>query len=196
MKKEKEMNWTEECKTSFQELKAYLANPPHLVSPLIRDTLYLYLAITDHVVSSRWKDLPSSLLYEQILIGTHLGHCSTEDTVVHSSTPNSCAYRLVVTKNFAQTRPLRKINKMVNWTQRVWYKVLTPQSRTFSIFLVLLFGRLLDIVRNLFNKGQKRIPTLLLFCSTPYSLLNSNISVLSKCGSDHGNSWQNKCRVL
>lgn len=46
------MKWTEECKISFQKLKAYLADPPHLVSPILGDKLYLYLAITEHAISS------------------------------------------------------------------------------------------------------------------------------------------------
>lgn len=35
---------------SFQELKAYLDNSPHLVSLLIGNMLYLYLAVTNHAM--------------------------------------------------------------------------------------------------------------------------------------------------
>lgn len=42
----------DECEASFQELKEHLVDLPHLANLHIGNTLYLYLAVTDHVVSS------------------------------------------------------------------------------------------------------------------------------------------------
>lgn len=47
----KHVHWTEECEANFQELKHYLANTPHLVSPQDEDILYLYLVICNHAIS-------------------------------------------------------------------------------------------------------------------------------------------------
>ena len=44
--------WNEECDRAFMEIKQYLTEPPILVSPEVDDTLYLYLAASDIVVSA------------------------------------------------------------------------------------------------------------------------------------------------
>ena len=46
------MIWTEECEKAFQELKRYLRSPPILSKPIPGEYLYLYLAISDSVISS------------------------------------------------------------------------------------------------------------------------------------------------
>ena len=43
--------WNEECDRAFMEIKKYLTEPPVLVSPEASDTLYLYLAASEIVVS-------------------------------------------------------------------------------------------------------------------------------------------------
>ena len=48
----KAFEWTDECQRAFEDLKAYLTMAP-LLSPLVvREELYLYLAVTSHAVSS------------------------------------------------------------------------------------------------------------------------------------------------
>ena len=44
--------WTDECETSFQELKRYLSNPPLLSLSKEGENLYLYLAVSAIVVSA------------------------------------------------------------------------------------------------------------------------------------------------
>ena len=44
--------WNEEFDRAFMEIKQYLTEPPILVSPEADDTLYLYLAASDIVVSA------------------------------------------------------------------------------------------------------------------------------------------------
>ena len=44
--------WDEECDRAFIAIKQYLIEPPILMSPKARDTLYLYLAASDTAVSS------------------------------------------------------------------------------------------------------------------------------------------------
>ena len=52
LKGKKDFEWTPECEDAFQRLKAYLASPPILSKPQTGNTLYLYLSIFDHAVSS------------------------------------------------------------------------------------------------------------------------------------------------
>ena len=44
--------WTDECETAFQELKRYLSNPPLLSPSKQGESLYLYLAVSEIVVSA------------------------------------------------------------------------------------------------------------------------------------------------
>ena len=41
----------DECQQAFEELKLYLAWAPILSRPVPKETLYMYLAVTDHAVS-------------------------------------------------------------------------------------------------------------------------------------------------
>ena len=47
----KAFEWTDECQKAFQDLKTYLITA-HLLSLSVLGELYLYLAVTPHVVSS------------------------------------------------------------------------------------------------------------------------------------------------
>ena len=44
--------WTTDCDQALQQLKRYLSSPPLLSTPTNGEALYLYLAVSDHVVSS------------------------------------------------------------------------------------------------------------------------------------------------
>ena len=44
--------WIDECETAFQELKRYLSNPPLLNPSKQEESLYLYLAVSETVVSA------------------------------------------------------------------------------------------------------------------------------------------------
>ena len=44
--------WIDECETAFQELKRYLSNPPLLSPSKQGESLYLYLAMSETVVSA------------------------------------------------------------------------------------------------------------------------------------------------
>ena len=44
--------WTDECETTFQELKHYLSNPPFLSPSKQGESLYLYLAVSETAVSA------------------------------------------------------------------------------------------------------------------------------------------------
>ena len=48
----KAFEWTEECQKAFQDLKAYLTATPLLSPSIPGEELYLYLAVSPHVVSS------------------------------------------------------------------------------------------------------------------------------------------------
>ena len=44
--------WTDECETTFQDLKRYLSNPPLLSPSKQEESLYLYLAVSETAVSA------------------------------------------------------------------------------------------------------------------------------------------------
>lgn len=48
----KKFEWTEECETTFQALKAHLSQPPILAKLEVGESLILYLATTEHAISS------------------------------------------------------------------------------------------------------------------------------------------------
>jgi len=48
----KPFQWTEECEHAFQQLKAHLGKPPLLSKPMEGEVLSLYLAVSEHAVSS------------------------------------------------------------------------------------------------------------------------------------------------
>ena len=44
--------WDEECDQAFTQMKQYLAEPPILASPEAGETFFVYLAVSDTVVSA------------------------------------------------------------------------------------------------------------------------------------------------
>jgi len=44
--------WNEQYEAVFQSLKAYLASPPLLSKPLPDETLFLYLSVSDTILSA------------------------------------------------------------------------------------------------------------------------------------------------
>nr|XP_009788817.1 PREDICTED: uncharacterized protein LOC104236569 [Nicotiana sylvestris] len=50
-KKKNSFEWTPECQHALEELKRYLSSPPLLHTPKEDETLYLYLAVSEVVVS-------------------------------------------------------------------------------------------------------------------------------------------------
>ena len=47
----KDFEWTEECATTFQQLKDYLARPPIMSSPKPDEVLFTYIAVAPYAVS-------------------------------------------------------------------------------------------------------------------------------------------------
>ncbi|GAA0164767.1 hypothetical protein LIER_20323 [Lithospermum erythrorhizon] len=52
IQKGKEFEWTEDFEKSFKELKAYLQSSKLLARPVAGDILQLYLAVSEHDLSS------------------------------------------------------------------------------------------------------------------------------------------------
>ncbi|KAK0592827.1 hypothetical protein LWI29_026166 [Acer saccharum] len=52
IKKGKWLEWSKECEVAFQKLKGYLGRAPILSKPVVRETLYLYLSVTEVATSS------------------------------------------------------------------------------------------------------------------------------------------------
>ena len=46
----KEFEWSEECTTTFQQLKEYLSRPPIMSNPVADEVLHAYIAVAPHVV--------------------------------------------------------------------------------------------------------------------------------------------------
>ena len=52
LKKWKGFHWTEECEEAFQDLKKYLISASILTCLDLEEDLYMYLAVSEHVVSA------------------------------------------------------------------------------------------------------------------------------------------------
>ncbi|KAK0594753.1 hypothetical protein LWI29_000130 [Acer saccharum] len=52
IKKGKGLEWSTECEEAFQKLKEYLGRAPILSKPVVGETLYLYLSVTEVATSS------------------------------------------------------------------------------------------------------------------------------------------------
>ncbi|KAH7841594.1 hypothetical protein Vadar_031881 [Vaccinium darrowii] len=66
LKKRERYEWGAEQERAFQELKAYLSSPPLLSTPEAGERLILYLAVSDHAVSSvllRIKGIEQAPIY-------------------------------------------------------------------------------------------------------------------------------------
>ena len=48
----KSFEWTDECQKAFEDLKKYLSSPPLLSLSMPREELYLYIAVSQAVVSA------------------------------------------------------------------------------------------------------------------------------------------------
>ena len=51
IERNKKFEWNTECDSALKELKAYISEPPILSRPIIGETLFLYVATSEHVVS-------------------------------------------------------------------------------------------------------------------------------------------------
>ena len=52
LRRNKKFEWTEECETTFQAIKKHMETPPILYKPEAGESLILYLATTEHAISS------------------------------------------------------------------------------------------------------------------------------------------------
>ena len=51
LKGNKKFEWNIECDSALKELKTYISEPPVLSKPIIGETLFLYVATSEHAVS-------------------------------------------------------------------------------------------------------------------------------------------------
>ena len=51
LKGNKKFDWNEECDSALKELKAYISETPILSKPIVGETLFLYVAASEHAVS-------------------------------------------------------------------------------------------------------------------------------------------------
>ena len=51
LKENKKFEWNTECDSALKELKAYISEPPVLSKPVTGETLFLYVATSEHAVS-------------------------------------------------------------------------------------------------------------------------------------------------
>ena len=47
----KEFEWSEECVVAFQELKQYLSHPPIMLSPVVDEVLFAYIAVALYAIN-------------------------------------------------------------------------------------------------------------------------------------------------
>ena len=51
LRKWRRFQWDEECEKAFQNLKEYLMQAPMSTAPELEEDLFMYLSVSDHVVS-------------------------------------------------------------------------------------------------------------------------------------------------
>ena len=51
LKGNKKFEWNTECDSTLKELKTYISEPPVLSKPIIGETLFLYVATSEHALS-------------------------------------------------------------------------------------------------------------------------------------------------
>ena len=51
MKGNKKFEWNTKCDSALNELKIYISEPPVLSKPIIGETLFLYVATSEHALS-------------------------------------------------------------------------------------------------------------------------------------------------
>ena len=77
----KRAEWDEQCDQALVEIKQYLTNPPVLVSPEHGDTLYLYLAASEIVVSAAlFKECEDAKLRPVFFVSKSLTNAETRYT--------------------------------------------------------------------------------------------------------------------
>ena len=73
--------WNEECYRAFLAIKKYLTEPPILVSPKARDTLYLYLTASDIAASAAlFKECKDAKLRPVFFVSKSLTDAETRYT--------------------------------------------------------------------------------------------------------------------
>jgi hypothetical protein len=73
IKKGKGLEWSTECEEAFQKLKEYLGRAPILSKPVVGETLYLYLSVTEGgdkfgINPVRGRDTKTSVLHKQGIV--------------------------------------------------------------------------------------------------------------------------------
>ncbi|KAL2251473.1 UNVERIFIED_CONTAM: Retrovirus-related Pol polyprotein from transposon [Sesamum indicum] len=129
LRKPKDFQWTSECEYAFNQLKDYLRTPPLLANPRPGDILYLYLAVSEHAVSSvlvREENRVQNLVYyvSKMLQGAELRYSLVEKFVLALVTsarrlrPYFQSHKIIVLTN----QPLKSIlsrpevsGRLVKW---------------------------------------------------------------------------------
>ena len=111
LKKAGPMKWTPEADAALQELKAYLSSMPTLVAPKPQESLLLYLATTNQVVSA-------ALVAQQEVEETEneqspVGPDEDQDTEEHGSrcNPKDTARKKVVQRPVSSVPYYRGIDR-------------------------------------------------------------------------------------
>ena len=89
----KKCEWTEECKATFETIKKHMSQPPIISKPEAGESLILYLATTEHAISSvlvREEGRQQKIVYyvSKRLLGAESRYSSMEKlalSLVHAS---------------------------------------------------------------------------------------------------------------
>ncbi|KAL2248305.1 UNVERIFIED_CONTAM: Transposon Ty3-G Gag-Pol polyprotein [Sesamum indicum] len=144
LRKPKNFEWTDECEQAFNQLKDYLRKPPLLVNPRVEDTLFLYLAVSEHAVSSalvREENKIQNPVYyvSKMLQGAELRYSMIEKLVLalvvtaRRLRPYFQSHKIVVLTN----QPLKNIlsrpevsGRLVKWAIELGEHDIDYQART------------------------------------------------------------------
>ncbi|KAL2227192.1 UNVERIFIED_CONTAM: Retrovirus-related Pol polyprotein from transposon [Sesamum indicum] len=144
LRKSKNFEWTDECELAFNQLKDYLRKPPLLVNPRVEDTLFLYLAVSEHAVSSalvREENRIQNPVYyvSKMLQGAELRYSKIEKLVLalvvttRRLRPYFQSHKIIVLMN----QPLKNIlsrpevsGRLVKWAIELGEHDIDYQART------------------------------------------------------------------
>ncbi|XP_019266913.1 PREDICTED: uncharacterized protein LOC109244305 [Nicotiana attenuata] len=97
LKKKISFEWTPECQHALEELKRYLSSPPLLHTPKEDETLYLYLAVSEVIVSGVlvWEEQGAQFLV--YYVSQTLGDAETRHSIkTPKFTNNEAEYEAII----------------------------------------------------------------------------------------------------
>ena len=107
--------WNEECDRAFIQIKQYLAKPPILVSPDTGETLFVYLAVSDIVVSAAlFKENENEKQRPAVFVSKSLADVETRFHLEQTALPLRIAAKKLLP--YFQAHPIVALTDLPLWS--------------------------------------------------------------------------------